>query len=361
VNQWRSEGYLTGLLERALGQPKPDDAEVVIDSFTNAIEHLKTIERAAAALDPELEGHAVFRDPGNVDKAEAFLERAISGNLPPAAPNQTLARGLFETSTSNSLAVKAADAVIRQPGVVYNPLLIHGPSGVGKTHLAHAIGNEILAQLINEPLQVACVNAQRFVDELIAAIAAGSEDQWRGRYRALDVLILDDVHVLAGKDRSQEELFHIFNALQSSARQLVFTSDQLPHTLSGLDDGLRSRLEGGLVVQLDAPDRALREKIVARTLEQRGRGPDSELVRLIADQPVRNLRELTGLVHKLIAAAEARHLSLTAGFVRGETGLGMRGTPSRPSMRAVDSTFLDTEKVVWEWPDPSARLIEELR
>jgi chromosomal replication initiator protein len=205
------------------------------------------------------------------------------------------------------------------------------------------------------------VQAQRFVDELIAAIGAGTVDRWRARYRAADVLILDDVQFLAGKERTQEELFHVFNALHAAGKQLIFTSDLPPRRIPDLEERLRSRFDGGLVVPIDPPDRSLRERITVRTLEQHGQSPDSDLIRVVSEQPVQNVRELVGLVHRLIAAADTAGVALTAGFARGEVGPVARPTPVRPSMRVADSTFLDREKVVWDWPDPPSRLIEELR
>jgi chromosomal replication initiation ATPase DnaA len=359
IAQARTEGFRTASLERVLGGDAPEDVETVVSGFTNAIEHLKTLERAATAIDPALAGHPNFRDPEHIVRAETFLERVVSGDMPPPGPSPVFARGLLERSTSNELALRAADAVIARPGRAYNPLFVYGPDGVGKSHLAHAIGNEILAR--HPRWVVALLPAQRFVDELIAAIGAQTENAWRARYGAVDVLILDDVQALTGKERTQEELFHVFNALYAAGKQMVFTSDQMPRTIAGLEERLRTRLEGGLIVPVGAPDRTLRERVVARTLEQRGRGGDNDLTRALADQNLRGVRDLISNVHRLIAAADAQRVALTASFVRSESGQRAQTTPVATTMRAVEGVFLDTEKVVWEWPDPTSRLIEELR
>jgi chromosomal replication initiator protein DnaA len=360
VAYWAGEGYRTTVLERALSLPKPPNVEGLIDTYTKAIEHLKTLEAQATAVDAALGGNEVFRDPEQLEKAEDLVERALAGQLPPPGPSPAFARAVFEVSTSNQLAAKAADAVIERPGQRFNPLLIHGPSGVGKTHLANAIGNEIAARGGGR-VAVACVSGQRFVDELIAAIGSNTVDRWRARYRAADVLILDDVHFLAGKERTQEELFHVFNALHSAGKQLIFTSDLPPRRMPDIEDRLKSRFDGGLVASIDPPDRLLRERIAARALEQHGQGSDAELTRILAEQPVQSVRELVGLVHRLIAGSQAKGVPLNAGFARSELGTVARLTPVRTSMRVVDSTFLDREKVIWEWPDATARLIEELR
>lgn len=360
VAYWSGEGYKTGVLERALALPKPPDVDGLVDTFTKAVEHLKSLEAQATAVDPSLGGHDAFRDPEKLAEAEDLVERALAGQLPPPGPSPAFARTVFEVSTSNQLAVKAADAVVEQPGRRYNPLLIHGPSGVGKTHLAHAIGNEIVTRS-NGALAVACVPSQRFVDELIAAIGAGTVERWRTRYRAADVLILDDIQFLAGKERTQEELFHIFNSLHGAGKQLIFTSDQPPRKIPDIEERLRSRFDGGLVVPIEPPDRALRERIAARTLAQHGQTGDAELLRILADQPAQNVRELVGVVHRVLAAADAKGSLVSATIARAELGTVSSPTPTRASMRVADSTFLDREKVVWEWPDAAACVIEELR
>src|SRR6185436_1392493 len=191
--------------------------------------------------------------------------KAVEGATPPPGPQAAFARGEFEVGQSNQLAVRAADAVIEEPGKKYNPLFIHGPSGVGKTHLVNAIGNEMI-QATGGAAVVACVSAQQFMDELIAAMQDGSVDRWRTRYRGADALVIDDVQFVAGKERTQEELFHVFNTLYSEGRQLVFASDRPPAQLDGLEERLRSRFEGGLVVEIQQPDALLRQRLYAHYL-----------------------------------------------------------------------------------------------
>jgi chromosomal replication initiation ATPase DnaA len=360
IAYWAGEGYRTAVLERAMLLTTAPDVDGLIATFSQAIEHLRALEAQATTVDPALGGNVVFRDPEQLAAAEDLVERALAGLLPPPGPSPAFARSSFEISGSNQLAARAADAVAAEPGTRYNPLLLHGPSGVGKTHLAHAIGNEILARH-NGRLTVACVPTQQLVDELIAAIGAGSVDRWRTRYRAADVLILDDVQFLAGKERTQEEIFHIFNSLQSAGKQVILTSDEPPHRIPDLEERVRSRFEGGLVVPIDAPDRVLRERLAARLLAHHERTADAELVQFIAEQSAQNVRELQGIVHRLVAAADVAGVSLTAAFAQRELGAPARQSVAAPALRAADATFLDKEKVVWDWPDVSARIIEELR
>src|SRR6185503_12723818 len=193
VAYWSGAGYRTTMLERLLQNASPDtNFEVRLGEFTAAVEKLRELEGRATALDPALGANEVFRDPERLAEAEELSQKALSGATPPPGPQAAFARAGFEVGASNQLAVKAADAVIEEPGKRYNPLFIHGPSGVGKTHLVNSIGNEII-NLSGGATVVACVSAQQFMDELIAALQDGSVERWRNRYRGADVLVIDDV------------------------------------------------------------------------------------------------------------------------------------------------------------------------
>jgi chromosomal replication initiator protein len=260
------------------------------------------------------------------------------------------------------MAVRAADAVIAEPGHRYNPLFLVGPSGVGKTHLLNAIGNE-LANRLEPPARVACVGAQLFIDELIVALQEGTIERFRARYRAADALLIDDVQFVASKERTQEELFHVFNYFHSAGKQLVFASDVPPKEIEGLEERLRSRFEGGLVADLAAPDRALREKLFGRFLKDARVIPTPELLSYLAARSAASVRELIGTVHRICAAAESLGAALTLTIAKQELEAGAGGPASPlPTVRqAADLYFLDDEKIVWEWPDAAARLVEELR
>jgi len=277
---------------------------------------------------------------------------------PPPGPSAAFTRAGFEVGGSNQLAVRAADAIVAMPASRYNPLFIHGPSGVGKTHLLNAIGNG-LARESGGP--VACVPAQLFVDELISALQEGGVDRWRQRYRGTTALLLDDVQFVAGKERTQEELFHVFNALYADGKQLVLASDRPPRELSGLEERLRSRFEGGLVVAMQAPDRPLRERLFARYLRDLGVEPTAEMLGYLSERQVASVREIIGVSNRIVASAEVAAVPVTIGFIRAE--LEPDDDPARAAAfrAANDPFFLDREKVVWHWTDPGARLIEELR
>ncbi len=360
IAYWAGEGYRTAVLERAVQLATAPDVDGLVATFEQAVAHLRALEAQATSVDPALGGNSVFRDPEQLAAAEHLVERALAGLVPPAGPSAAFSRESFERSVSNQLAAQAADAVVAEPGTRYSPLLLHGPSGVGKTHLAHAIGNAIIARHGGR-LTVACVPASQLVDELIAAIGSGTVERWRARYRAADVLILDDVQLLAGKERTQEEIFHVLNALHGEGKQVVLTSDAPPHHIPGLEARVRSRFEGGLVVPIDAPDRALRERLVERLLAQHADVVDAELVRCLAEPETPNVRELQGAVRRVVAAADAAGVAPSAGFAARELGAAPRPSRAVPAVRTADPVFLDQEKMVWEWPDATARIIEEFR
>jgi chromosomal replication initiation ATPase DnaA len=362
---WKGEGYHTAVLERALVLQTAPDVAGLLATYNAAVEHLRALERGASAVDPSLGSDPVFRDPERTAEAEDLLERALAGETPPGGPSPAFARDAFEVGASNQLAVHAADAVVAEPGKKYNPLVLHGPSGVGKTHLLNAIGNGLMARSSGR-FAVACVHAQKFVDELIAAIQSGTVERWRARYRSAGALLIDDVQFVAGKERTQEEFFLLFNAIVGAGGQIVISSDRAPADIPDLEARLRSRFEGGLVVPIQVPDRTLRERLFARFLSAAGRTADESLLGVLGEPPVQSVREIIGMVNRLGAAADATGVRLTAQLARVELGLA-KETPYAAA-RAItqgkdtrDPAFLDREKVVWEWPDVSARVIEELR
>jgi len=360
---WRTEGYITNVLERAMALPVAPDVNGLLATFAAAVEHLRNLEAQALAVDPSLRGHPAFRNPETIAEAQALLDRAISTSLPLPLPLPGLTRASLEAGSCNQLALKAFDSVLEHPGQRYNPLFIHGGSGVGKTHLAHALGNAVRAAWPRKA--VACLGASTFVEELVAAMQEGGVERWRARYRAADVFILDDVHALADKERTQEELFHLFNHLYERGSQIVLTSDRAPRAIIGLADRLRSRFEGGLVAALQAPDRALRERLAHRWLLEAGQEPEQGLVAFLADREAASVRELAGLITRLVAVADVAGRALTLEMAQRELGVA-RTDLSVFSVRTqvpglLDDFFLDREKVIWEWPDLGGRLIEEYR
>jgi len=237
--RWEGEGYRTARLEKLLDQDTPAAVDEAIAAYVQDVERLKALEAEVAVLDPQAAGGKVFRDPDHMDAAEAAAAKVRDGAAPPPAPSAAFPLDGYVAGPSNEVALNAARDVIAKPGKKYNPLVIAGKSGLGKTHLLNAIGLELAKK---KNAIVACLSTQAFVDELIAAIDGNRVDWWRARYRRATALLLDDIHLLAGKERTQEELFNLFNQLVDADRQLIFTAPSHPNTLHGLEERIVSRL-----------------------------------------------------------------------------------------------------------------------
>jgi chromosomal replication initiator protein len=362
VAYWGGEGYRTAPLEKMMaGESAPPNYEALLRGYGQAVEQLRELERQVCTVDPRLGGNELFRDPERLDEATAFTENVLAGAVPPSGPQPAFARAAFEESASNQMAVRAADAVSEEPGSRYNPLFLLGPSGVGKTHLMNAIGNELQARL-GPTARVACVSAQQFIEELIASLQDETVERFRARYRAADALLIDDVQFIASKERTQDELFYIFNHFHSAGRQLVFASDVPPKAMDGLEDRLRSRFESGLVAEIALPDRPLREKLFARFLGDAHIEVPADVLSYLADRPATSIREIMGTVQRVRASMDSRETPLTLAGVRQVLEPSGQTPPFVPVVsQSADSFFLDEEKIIWEWPDVIGRLVEELR
>ena len=364
IMRWEGEGYRTARLGALLNQSAPVSSEAALRQFERDVERLRELEAEMTGMDPTGGGHAAFRDPDRVADAEALVQRARDGLSPPPGPSALWTFEQYASGEANRVALSAARAVGEQPGRRYNPLVLVGPAGVGKTHLLHAIAN-LLAQAPGAV--VACLSAQDFLDELVQAIERDRVDPWRARYRRVTALLLDDVHLLAGKERSQEELFHLFNHMAAAQRQLVFTANAAPRAVAGLDDRLVSRFDGGLVAELAPPDRDLRQALIRRHLAIRAGEPDGDLVDYLAARPADSARAVLGLVQRVLGAAEARGAIPTAALAR-ELLEGAVPPAARASVSVRTSGLVASpvgivksrEKFVWSWPNPADRLVEEL-
>jgi chromosomal replication initiator protein len=362
VMRWQGEGYRTARLEALLKEEALPDAEEHIRRFTADVEELRALAAEATALDPAAAGHARFKDPERLDEARAFVGRLKEGLAPPPAPSAALTFADYVVGAANEPVVRAAKLVAEQPGTRYNPLFIAGPSGVGKSHLLHAIGNE----LAQRGKVVACLSAQTFVEELVSALGADNVDWWRRRYRRADALLLDDVQLLAGKDQSQDELFNLFDVLSNGEKQLVFAADRVPSQLAGLAPRLTSRFEGGLLIELTPPDRVMRETMVRRLISQHDVAAADDVVEYLAARPADSARAVQGLVNRALSAMDPADQQLALPAARQ----AIEGRAARPSQAqaisalipsGLDPALSSREKIVWDWPEIGERLIEDLR
>lgn len=277
------------------------NADVALAQFEADVERLDELRAEVARLVPELVDRPALRDPDALGQAEGVLAEARVRAAPLPGPDAGRTLEQLAETPANRMALHAVRAVAQEPGARYNPLVITGGDADERSHLLHGAGNALRAAGIE---RVACFTATEFSDGVVAALSHDAVGAWRGRMRQLDALLLDGVDALAGRERTQEELFVLFNQLMERGVPILFTAAVRPAALEGLEPRLRSRLEGGLVAELQAP-----------------------------------------------AAAPAPATPTPA-----------RAAPRAPSGPGLSrAALLSPEKVVWEWPEPSDRLAEEWR
>jgi chromosomal replication initiator protein len=250
----------------------------------------------------------------------------------------------FVVGPSNQFAHAAALAVAEQPGEKYNPLFIYGGVGLGKTHLATAIGH-LLSSSCSSPRQVLLVPAEVFMNELISSIRREQMGGFRDRFRQVDALILDDVQFLAGRERTQEEFFHTFNALHSECHQIVLTSDKVPREIPGLEERLRNRFESGLIADIAAPDLETRIAILQKKAMREGVTLPSEVAMYVAQHICSNVRELEGCLTRLAALASVTGSPITIEFARPALRDLIRTYESKPDIETIQRVVADRFRI----------------
>lgn len=220
----------------------------------------------------------------------------------------------FVEGKSNQLALAASRQVGENPGGAYNPLLIYGGVGLGKTHLMHAVGNAIVNA--NPKAKILYLHSERFVADMVKALQTNSMNDFKRYYRTLDLLLIDDIQFFAGKDRSQEEFFHTFNALLEGQQQMILTCDRYPKEISGIEERLKSRFGWGLTVAIEPPELETRVAILANKAEQAGIYLPHEVAFFVAKRIRSNVRELEGVLKRIIANAQFTGSEITLDFVR---------------------------------------------
>ena len=214
----------------------------------------------------------------------------------------------FVVGPTNQLASNAAKAVVDNPGMVYNPLFIYGPPGVGKTHLLHAIANGIYAK--NPNAKILNTKGEQFTVELMEAIRSGDNIAFRSKYREVDLFLIDDIQFIAGKEVTQEEFFHTFNALHENGRQIVLTSDRKPSDMLTLEGRLQSRFESGLMADIQPPDYETRMAIIKNKAIHLGLELPADVCDYIAQNITNNVRQLEGTVKKIMAYRDLNNMPL---------------------------------------------------
>jgi chromosomal replication initiator protein len=296
--EWIEDKYgplLSKAAEHVLGRPLA--VSVTCTNETSPIP-VPSLELGAEIDDEEATGH-------DGDSSSGHRRSPV----PRPHLNERYTFGRFVVGPNSQLAAAACRAVAEKPARMYNPLFLYGGVGLGKTHLMHAIGHRLMEE--NPDRRIAYVSSEQFTNELVTSIQSGSMAAFRRKYREMDLLLVDDVHFLEGKERTQEEFFHTFNALYDAQRQIILTSDRPPKDIPGLESRLISRFEWGLVVDVKAPDYETRMAILRKKAADDGLTLSGEVIDFIAHHCTASVRELEGAVIKLLAYSSLTHQELT--------------------------------------------------
>ncbi len=220
----------------------------------------------------------------------------------------------FVVGPFNELAYAAAQAVIKNPGITYNPFFIYGNSGHGKTHLIQAIGNAVKA--VDPSKKIFYFTSEKFLNDYVSSVQANKVDQFKDKYRKYDMLIMDDVQFLSGKEKTQEELFHLFNIMKDSNKHIVFSCDKHPNFVTGLEDRLKSRFAAGMVIDIPAPDNESRVAIIKSKCASINLFVDDGIIDYLADSIRGNIRDLEGVINLIVCQSETKNKVLTLNEVK---------------------------------------------
>ncbi|MBY5268666.1 chromosomal replication initiator protein DnaA [Spiribacter salinus] len=289
----------------------------VREHFSERIEELLASQRPEAPpkLALEIGGHAP-RAPRPVTQPHTDSPTSAPATAPHNANlNRDFTFDTFVEGKSNQLARAASLQVVNNPGEAYNPLFIYGGVGLGKTHLMHAIGNALLA--VRPDARVLYLHSERFVADMIKALQHNAINEFKRHYRGVDALLIDDIQFFAGKERSQEEFFHTFNALLEGHQQVVMSCDRYPKEVNGLEERLKSRFGWGLTIAIEPPELETRVAILMSKAEQTGVHLPPEVAFFIAKRIRSNIRELEGALRRVIANAHFTGADITVDFTKG--------------------------------------------
>ena len=290
----------------------PIDVQFVLDPRVNGI------RRPAPASAPAVggSGPAAVRDLIDMpapapDRVDIAMD---TGRREQSKINEALTFDSFVTGKANQLARAAAIQVANNPGISYNPLFLYGGVGLGKTHLIHAIGNQILVD--NPNVRIRYIHAEQYVRDVVTAYQRKGFDDFKRYYHSLDLLLIDDIQFFAGKSRTQEEFFYAFEALIAAKKQIIITSDTYPKEITGMDDRLISRFDSGLTVAVEPPELEMRVAILLKKASQEGVVLNDDVAFFVAKHLRSNVRELEGALRKILAYSRFHGKDITIDVVK---------------------------------------------
>ncbi len=288
--------------------------------------------------------------PGNAPRMPVSAQQPVgsgapagyTGQVPQLRLNPRYTFSTFIVGSGNQLAHAASQAVAEAPGQAYNPLFLYGGVGLGKTHLLHAVGHTAIAH----DLVVLYVSSETFTNEIINAIRYRTTEEFRAKYRSVDVLLVDDIQFIAGKESTEEEFFHTFNTLYENSKQIVICSDRPPKAIVSLEERLRSRFEWGLIADIQPPDLETRVAILRAKADMMGRHVPDDVINYLASRVQSNIRELEGSFNRLFAFAQLQGLPLSIDTAKAAlASLATDGRPRRVSVGEVLETVAEYYRV----------------
>lgn len=275
-----------------------------LDDTIRTVEY--TVHRSALPSERKPQKQDVSENT-SLDLQSLYIDKR--DNLNPRYTFDTFVVGPF-----NELAHAAAQAILERPGLMYNPLFIYGATGRGKTHLIQAVGNYFKKSHANK--KVLYVTSERFSVDYINAVRAGHANNFKDQYRQYDVLIMDDVQFIANTEKTQEELFHLFNAMRDNNKQIVFSSDKHPALLPGLEERLKGRFSSGMIAEIPEPDLESRLAIIRHKLESHGFSLPEDIIQYIAENLRGNIREIEGVLNMIVCKSQLKGRGVTHADVR---------------------------------------------
>ena len=324
AHEWLSKKYHKSILEVLQGLDSSVTAvHFTIHSQTKTQHPIKRNNRIIAQKQPRVAAPVVQKTP-----AAATAQAPTSGSSRTLNPKYTF--DSFVIGSTNEIAHAACQAVAAKPGDSYNPLFIYGGVGLGKTHLMHAIGNAMIKS--NPQARVLYVTSEKFMNDFVQGIREGNVQLFKKQYRNIDVLMIDDLQFLAGKGKTQEELFHTYNELHSQNKQIVLSSDRSPKALATFEERLKSRLASGMLVDIQRPDYETRLAIVESKAQMSDIPVDPESLAYIAKNVQKNVRELEGALQRVIGYCEVNKQAASLEYTKRI----LEGVLDRPQQKSVD-------------------------